>query len=86
MVRYHADTEGEDGSATEVSEDEVISDSEVESEDLENLRAGKLAAIAVTNDAFTPRFARCENCKQEFDVSENVRGDCVWHPGMLSSF
>ncbi|TVY75876.1 hypothetical protein LSUE1_G005616 [Lachnellula suecica] len=27
------------------------------------------------------RYAKCENCKEEFDVTQNMRGDCVWHEG-----
>jgi len=28
-----------------------------------------------------PRFSTCQNCKDEFDTTENERGDCVWHWG-----
>jgi hypothetical protein len=29
------------------------------------------------------RYAMCEQCDQEFDVSKNEEGDCQWHDGML---
>jgi hypothetical protein len=28
------------------------------------------------------RYARCTNCKEEFDVSENTKKSCSYHPGM----
>ena len=28
------------------------------------------------------RYAICINCKEEFDVSENTRKSCSYHPGM----
>ncbi|KAI9036442.1 uncharacterized protein KD926_001785 [Aspergillus affinis] len=27
-----------------------------------------------------PRYATCTNCKEEFDVTENTRKSCVYHP------
>lgn len=33
----------------------------------------------------TPLYTQCLNCKSEFDVSDNCRGYCTWHPGILSS-
>ena len=29
------------------------------------------------------RYATCVNCKEEFDVAENGRRDCIWHSGEL---
>jgi hypothetical protein len=29
------------------------------------------------------RYAICDQCEQEFDVSINKDGDCQWHKGML---
>lgn len=81
VVRYHADTDDEDGAATEESEEEENSDSEAESVDSEVKRLAKLERIALANEEQTPRFARCQNCKEQFDVTINERGLCVWHPG-----
>ena len=41
----------------------------------------KRKAEAVVEDELFPRFAQCENCKEEFDVTENIRGECIWHSG-----
>jgi hypothetical protein len=30
------------------------------------------------------RYASCINCKEEFDVSENTKKSCSYHPGMSS--
>lgn len=30
---------------------------------------------------FRVRFATCENCSEEYDVSCNLKGDCIWHDG-----
>ena len=38
-------------------------------------------SIKLGNGELTPRFVECENCGEEFDIGENERGDCVWHPG-----
>lgn len=27
------------------------------------------------------RFATCTNCSEEFDVTDNGKDSCVWHPG-----
>lgn len=28
-----------------------------------------------------PRYAMCKNCEEEFDITQNESGDCVYHPG-----
>jgi hypothetical protein len=28
-----------------------------------------------------PRFVECEDCEEQFDLGDNLRGWCVWHPG-----
>lgn len=28
------------------------------------------------------KFAVCDNCEEEYDVSNNHKGDCLWHDGM----
>ena len=71
VVRYHVDTESEDDESSESEESESQSD------------AGDGSTIAIGDDEYTSRMAICENCKQEFDVTLNDRGDCVWHPGIV---
>lgn len=29
------------------------------------------------------RSATCTNCSEEFDVTDNGKDSCVWHPGMF---
>lgn len=31
-----------------------------------------------------PRYATCEQCEEEFDVTMNEEGDCVWHSGKMA--
>lgn len=30
-----------------------------------------------------PKFATCTNCSEEFDVTDNGKYSCTWHPGMF---
>jgi hypothetical protein len=73
VVRYHADSESEDAE----EEDEEEEDSEDENED-------SVKPIAIADDEFTPKYAKCDNCKEEFDVTVNEKGDCTWHSGELN--
>jgi hypothetical protein len=34
-------------------------------------------------DTLQQRFEVCVQCKEEFDVSKNLEGDCMWHSGTL---
>lgn len=31
------------------------------------------------------KFATCDNCEEQYDVSNNHKGDCMWHDGMYLS-
>jgi hypothetical protein len=55
------------------------SDSEDSSENLGEEKA--LDPIGIGNNDLTPRFEVCLNCKQNFDITQNDRNDCVWHTG-----
>ncbi|KAL8849642.1 MAG: hypothetical protein Q9221_005409 [Calogaya cf. arnoldii] len=35
------------------------------------------------NKRTRPRYAKCANCEQEFDVAQKIIGDCVYHNGEL---
>lgn len=39
-----------------------------------------------TNDLkrMRSRYAMCENCAEEFDVADNVKGSCYWHDGEIA--
>lgn len=32
------------------------------------------------------RYARCINCEEEFDMTSNEPGDCIWHEGIPHAF
>jgi len=77
VVRYHANTESED----EEAEEDQSSETE-ESDDGTTLRQNKkqLALVAIADVEFAPRFAKCSNWKEDFDVATNqkiVRGTLV---------
>lgn len=91
VVPYHADTDSEDVGI--YSEDDEEEESEDENEP-EAAPAGNMTLPAPNlkrkadsvDDELFPRFAKSENCKEEFDVTMNVRGDCVWHPGKRQKY
>jgi hypothetical protein len=59
----------------------------------EELLAGPTTVIDLTDDDEQPtasatgvkrqRYAMCEHCKEEFDVTENDEDDCQYHDGMF---
>jgi hypothetical protein len=82
-VRYHVNTESEDDANSEIESEE--SEPESDASDISDLdrESTKRKPIAVGDEEYTARMATCENCKQEFDVTLNDRGDCEWHPGIV---
>ena len=70
----YAESESEDCSGEESTSD---------SEDDEDGASHRIDSnpVALGDDKMTPRYAQCENCSGEFDVTCNDMGDCVWHPG-----
>lgn len=44
------------------------------------------AKVLATNSLkrMRARYAECENCAEEFDVTNNAKGDCVWHEGEIA--
>ncbi|KAF8847874.1 hypothetical protein BDZ45DRAFT_606751 [Acephala macrosclerotiorum] len=77
IVRYHADTASEDAKDDKSSGTEDGSDDDGTS--TQNKKEKK--SIAIEDDEFAPRFAKCEHCEEEFDVTNNEKGDCLWHTG-----
>jgi hypothetical protein len=73
VVRYHANSESEDEGFPSESESET-------SEGPEEIIAK--GGVVISDDDFTARTAKCENCNERFDVTENERGDCLWHSGI----
>lgn len=84
VVRYHVDSDSEDdgGSENESSEEEEEDDNDDSGSEEDRISKKKAKSIAVADDGMTPRYAKCLNCKDEFDVTCNYRGDCTWHPGI----
>jgi hypothetical protein len=82
VVRYHADTESEDDANSENESETSASESgSGDNSDSDADGDTKRKPMAKRKEDLTSRIAVCENCKQEFDVTSNERGDCVWHPG-----
>lgn len=81
VVRYHVDTDSEDNTNSEIESEESDSDSNANDKSESTQESKKRKLITVGDKEYTPRMATCENCKQEFDVTLNSRGDCVWHRG-----
>jgi len=82
VVPYHADSESENAEESPSEVEESDSESEAPTGYVASAAPSlKRKAEAVEDRELFPRFARCENCKEEFDVTENERGDCIWHPG-----
>jgi hypothetical protein len=96
VVRYHidSDSENDQNSENESSEEEEEQEEEEEdgshndSDDLDEDKEPrkKLKPIAAADGEMVPKYATCLNCKAEFDVTFNNRGDCRWHSGILAQF
>ena len=84
VVRYHVDTESEDGGDGDEessSEDEIKDEDASDIEEAPKERKGR-KPIAVEDDEMVPRYSTCLRCKAEFDVTANNKGDCKWHSGI----
>jgi hypothetical protein len=68
IVRYHADSDSED--------------KEMENGDEEEKEEKNKRPIVIDDEETTSRFAKCDHCGEEFDITENEKGDCIWHPGL----
>lgn len=79
-----ASSEDSDDDEDEEDSDESSNDSEEEEEEEEN--GDDLEVTEATSNTLKrvrPRYAMCENCSEEFDVTDNVKGACVYHDGKL---
>jgi hypothetical protein len=70
----------------EDKDDEEEGDEEFEleeeySDDGATARVLKASPIPKTPKRLRPRFATCEHCSEEFDVTENEDDACMWHDG-----
>jgi hypothetical protein len=81
IARYHADTDSEDAGYSDEDENETNEQYEARRQLQEAERSKR--PIKLDAQDFTSRFVECENCEEEFDLGDNLRGWCVWHPGTL---
>ena len=76
--------EEEDEDQDEDKDDEP---DESESDSSSKNEAAEAEAISNTLQGLKrmrPRYVRCRNCKEEFDITQNESGDCSYHPGESS--
>jgi hypothetical protein len=83
VVRYHVDTDSEDDANSEIESEERESESDASDISDSHRESKKRKPIAIGDEVYTSRMAMCENCNQEFNVTLNDRGDCLWHPGIV---
>ena len=74
-------SDGEDDS--EGSDDVNGEDDSGDEEEEEDRPRVLLSAVIQTNSVkrLQSKYATCTNCSEEFEVTENGRYSCVWHPG-----
>ena len=76
----------------EEEEEEEESESDTEGQDSEDSTSGHsthdaqksnrvIAPTGSSQKRLRPKYATCDNCDEEFDVTTNGKRSCVWHPG-----
>lgn len=86
VIRYHKDSDSEDDVDSEIEGSEEGQEDRNGNENAGGTeRVKPLRPIAVEDDELVPLYAKCLNCKQEFDVSTNYTRECHWHTGKLSA-
>lgn len=70
----------EDGGADENNDDSDESKSDPSPKDEVAAAEAKWKAVHKLKRQ-RPRYAICRNCNEEFDITQNDRGGCVYHPG-----
>lgn len=78
VSRYHADSESENEKEDKEGSD---GDGSKSSDSVHQKSIKSMLPISIAEDEWTPRFAKCENCDEEFDVTENDERSCFWHTG-----
>jgi len=90
IVRYHdgaeSEAEGDDASEKDIDEEESgDEDDESDKESREEIGHSdrkEIKPIVILDEQVVPRFAKCFNCGEIFDLADNERGYCSWHTGM----
>ncbi|KAL3420541.1 hypothetical protein PVAG01_06986 [Phlyctema vagabunda] len=84
MIPYHADSESEDKEQPSEEEEEVENEAD-DDDDNDEVPAGtgrkRKASPGPLDRTLGSRYAICQNCSVEFDVTSNYKGSCNWHPG-----
>ena len=82
------DDDGEDSSEGSDNEDdsEDSDDASGEEEEEEEEEDDNGVAVHQTNGGkrLRAKFATCINCSDEFDVTDNGKYSCTWHPGIFA--
>lgn len=65
VVKYHRDGDSED------DEDSVNSSEEEDDDEDED----EVREVPIGDNTLTPRYAMCDNCMEDFDITKNERGD-----------
>lgn len=88
------DDDDDDDDSSHDDEDDYYEEEAEDEEDLEEAVDRRLlemnskhTAIIISNHhkGVRPRFAICENCTREFNVTRNEKAKCYWHDGMIAN-
>lgn len=69
------DDDRDDGEDSE--ENEVSDESEESADEKDAVSISRCPRV----ERLRPRHAHCMNCHEEFDVTQNTRKSCFYHPG-----
>ncbi|KAH7305070.1 hypothetical protein BKA65DRAFT_203576 [Rhexocercosporidium sp. MPI-PUGE-AT-0058] len=72
--RYHRDTDSENDAESEIESSEEEDDEDTTDKEREK-------PIPLGDEEFAPKYAECENCNEQFDISSNDTRECHWHSG-----
>lgn len=84
VSRYHADTDSEENENEESEEDEDEDEDDEEDDESDIRDHKKRRYVRARDEEVVPRIAKCLNCREEFDVTENEERECRWHTGTWS--
>ena len=73
-----SDESDQESETEELEEESEIEDTESEDSSFEDPWS---AAVAINGKKMRSRYAICKHCNEEFDVTQNEKGDCEWHAG-----
>lgn len=73
VVQYLVDTDSE-GNENEEGGSYIV-----------KLRSKERRPIEIKDYEITGRVVICLNCEEHFNVTDNWKGDCLWHIGMFTN-